>query len=306
MNLLSREDYEKAQAYIFSEGRPLEQARLLHMTKGDHSTEVMKALTSYQNPDGGFGRGIEPDFRLPNSSPLATSVALQVLVEHDDDEEAQHMITKALRYLEQTFDQERQGWFAVPEEVNDYPHAFWWEVHEDGKSWIDANWGNPSAEIIGYLLKYEEKVHELDVEKLTQQSLQHLMSLSDFASEHELYCYLRFFELHPDRMDEGIQRKLKEGVRQTMVSDPEQWGNYVPTPLKFQPSPASVDLEVPKEDVVKNLEAVIQNLTNRPYVSPTWEWNQYEESWNQAKIEWQGILTLESLKWLINYERIQS
>ena len=35
----------------------------------------------FQNDDGGFGRALEPDFRLPASSAIATAVGFQYLRE---------------------------------------------------------------------------------------------------------------------------------------------------------------------------------------------------------------------------------
>ena len=42
---------------------------------------VLKILASYQNEDGGFGHGLEPDCWNPNSSPVQTWVATEIIKE---------------------------------------------------------------------------------------------------------------------------------------------------------------------------------------------------------------------------------
>ncbi|MBA2175178.1 hypothetical protein H0266_09760 [Halobacillus locisalis] len=301
MKQLSRGTYQVVKQSIEKEARTLEVA---HLNKDDQA--IIDALKQYQNDDGGFGHGLESDIRLPHSSAIATSVALQHLAPLDRHKEVEEMIQRAITYLEQTFDHERQGWFAVPKEVNEYPHAFWWSVHENGKSWIDDNWGNPSAELIGYLLKYPSFTDQLDFHRLVDQSLQHFMALETFESEHELYCYQRFFTMHPSYYSDSLQTQMKKAVQQVVVTDEEEWSNYVPFPLKFKPSPGELEVGVKEGDIDANLDYFVDVLENEKQVTPPWSWNRDEDVWPVAKQEWQGVLTLEVLTYLQNYERIES
>ena len=71
----------KVKEYLAQHGRSLDLAlHEFHVGKRDSDT-VLQELRKYQNHDGGFGHGIEPDLRMPHSSALATSVAFQFLVE---------------------------------------------------------------------------------------------------------------------------------------------------------------------------------------------------------------------------------
>ena len=95
------------------------------------SDDVLEELKKYQNEDGGFGHGLEPDFLLPLSSPMATTIAFQILNSLDYIDEK--MVKKSVNYLDRTFDKDRMGWWSVPPEVNDYPHAPWWNYDLEAK-----------------------------------------------------------------------------------------------------------------------------------------------------------------------------
>lgn len=301
MKILSRKRGQEVKRFIRNNGRDLEIALM-----DEDAHRVIQALEHYQNEDGGFGHGLESDIRLPHSSAIATSVALQYLKPIDTYEQAIVMIQRAVSYLEDNFCKDRQGWFAVPPEVNDYPHAFWWSVHENGQSWIDANWGNPSAELIGYLLRYRHLTESLDVDQLVAHAVGHFLSLNTFESEHELYCYHRFFTMHPHLYTEACQEQMKRGVDQVMVRDSDQWGNYVPFPLKFKPSPESIDVGLTEDDVQENLDYFVSMFEDQTHMTPPWTWQRDEDIWPVAKVEWQGVLTLEVLTYLHNYKRLSS
>ena len=60
---------------------------------------------------------------------LATTIALQILDEINSS--TNDLTLKAVKYLEHTFIKDRPGWITVPEKVNDYPHAPWWQWTND-------------------------------------------------------------------------------------------------------------------------------------------------------------------------------
>ena len=59
---------------------------------------VVDALRGYANPDGGFGHGLEPDSRCPESLPIDVEVALQTLVAAKATDT--HLLMAACGYLE--------------------------------------------------------------------------------------------------------------------------------------------------------------------------------------------------------------
>ncbi|MBM7551867.1 hypothetical protein [Thalassobacillus pellis] len=298
---LSLIDQQKALDYIIEQGRSLEKAWAQKFQTGFWEEEVIRALVGFHNVDGGFGNGLEADIRLPASSPIATTIGLQHLERLDHLQSAQEMIQKAISYLESSFDKINERWYAVPRAVNDYPHAFWWKVYDNGLSWIDHHWGNPSAEIIGYLHKYKHYVKDLPVDSLTDKALHHLKALTSFESEHEVYCYVRFFRMHPDLLTPPVKRQMKKAVNQLVHTKPSDWKNYVPMPLKFVPSPDSPNYGM----LHRNLDYFVHQLTHDHFIEPSWEWNDYLEDWEQAKREWSAVLTLEALEYLELFDRLE-
>lgn len=304
MKLLSQETFLHTKKWIQQEARSLEQSLFAYEFEGGSADAVINELAKYQNQDGGFGNGLEADFRLPDSSPLATSVALQHLIQFADHPKADQLIQDAVRYLEYSFLEERQGWLAVPEKVNDYPHAFWWKVHENGMSWIDENWGNPSAELIGYLHIFEDYVQALPVPKLVDQAIQHFLNLETFESEHEIYCYLRMLAMVPSQRTNKVERQLERAVQSVVKLDRENWEKYVPFPLKFVATPQAKTFEIPKFKIEDNLDYFVEKLEEQGKIVPPWEWNDYLDTWEKAKKEWTGVLTLGTLSALKRFERL--
>ena len=64
-----------ARAFVSREGRLLERRMMATLFEGAGPAGVYDALAGYRNSDGGFGHGLEPDTRAPDSQPLAVEVA---------------------------------------------------------------------------------------------------------------------------------------------------------------------------------------------------------------------------------------
>ena len=119
---LSTDAFRKASNFMKVIARPLERALFAHEFEDGPEQAVIDALAEFQNDDGGFGHGIEPDIWMPESSPLSTTVALQHLsalalpADH-------RLVSGAIAYLIDSYDAERAGWSKVSWEVKDAPHA---------------------------------------------------------------------------------------------------------------------------------------------------------------------------------------
>lgn len=61
--------------------RPVEAAWGWTITGPGNAAAVLAALAGYQNDDGGFGNGLEPDISAPQSNPFAARLALHVILE---------------------------------------------------------------------------------------------------------------------------------------------------------------------------------------------------------------------------------
>jgi hypothetical protein len=72
-------DIDAAERFIHANGRVLDRHRLAVVLHGAPVGPVLDALRAYRNGDGGFGHGLEPDLRAPESEPACTFHALRVL-----------------------------------------------------------------------------------------------------------------------------------------------------------------------------------------------------------------------------------
>jgi len=132
---LTNEQWEKTAVFLQT-ARPLEQT-LYNYHFGTGSVEaVLAALAAFQNNDGGFGHGLEPDLQLTDSSVLATTVAFQILRELGVAK-THPLIQNGIVYLENLYSAEQQSWPFVPETVVNAPRAPWWQydAHCDG-GWL--------------------------------------------------------------------------------------------------------------------------------------------------------------------------
>lgn len=70
-----------ARRFMASHARVLDRRRFELLFDGADAEPVLAALRAYRNPDGGYGHGLEPDLRAPESQPAAALHAFEVFAE---------------------------------------------------------------------------------------------------------------------------------------------------------------------------------------------------------------------------------
>ena len=312
MKQLSLEQFRRARRFLQNEARPLDRALFQFRFEEASADRVAEALASYQNPDGGFGNALEPDVRTPSSSALATGIGLGILEELDRPA-ADPMVTAAVGYLLRTFDAENQIWHAIPQDANDYAHAPWW--HDEGGSLartFDDFVVIPRAQLVGSLHHYAELAPCDWLANLTERTVSTLETLEEkaFAGGGDTLRYaldLAETDALPHRFAERLPPRLQDLTQSIVSREPDQWSEYCATPLKVAPSPNAAVADVIWEDLQRNLDYVIDHQTPGGTWEPTWTWGGvYPEAWEQAKTEWWGHLTLETLTSLHAFGRIGS
>ena len=297
---------QRSEESVKKYGRALEKVIFdRHFGEGN-DMRILDELTAYQNFDGGFGNGLESDFRLPYSSPMATSVGVRYLKGIEGLEDAKGHMKAAIEYFEAMFDKGRNGWFAVPKGVNLFPHAPWWHFNEEeGMTVIDKNWGNPSAEITAYLYKYREYVEELDVDGLVKYAIERLREKKQFESENEIYCYLELYEALPEETAGELEELLEAAIPELIVYDRARWTEYVPLPLDFVKGPDANRFGIPEASVEENLDFLVDLLEKDGKILPPWGESFYKGDLKPAYNEWIGCLTLKALLDLQKFGRIE-
>lgn len=305
MKKLSKTLFHQINKYMNEEARPLEKSIFNYYFNDSNGDDILDSLETYQNSDGGFGSGLEPDFKLIQSSPMATSIGLRYLNMLSNNNRAETMIARTVKYLETTFDINRHGWYSVPSNVNQCPHAPWWEFRNDiNMTVIDYSWGNPSAELIGYLYKYKKYLSNLDIYSLINYSINRLNERTEFNSEHEIFCYIRMYNTVDREFAIQIADILKLAVSQLVNTKESEWTNYVPTPLKFIEFNSENFFGIDSKFIEQNLDYLVNKLQEAGKILPTWKWDKYLSEWEISKVEWTGILTLETLLSLLKFNRI--
>lgn len=302
---LSREAHEKARRFVYAQGRPLERAFYAYHFEGGTAATTLAELAAFQNADGGFGHGLEPDLRLAGSSVIATTVALQhlrTLQVGDSDP----LVQGALRYLMTTYDPALQAWPIIPSNVDDAPHAPWWAYDENLAQRWDSFRSNPRAEIVGYLYDYPNLVPAELRTELTQAIAEHLLAV-DTLEMHDLLCYVRLVEtpsLPADVRDQLLPRLLSI-VDASVSRDPVEWAQYGLQPLTVASSPQSPFAGLLADAIQRNLDYAIQQQGDDGAWAPSWSWfGLYDEAWPQAERDWKGVLTVKTLRYLQSFGRL--
>ncbi|MCP2254890.1 hypothetical protein LY13_004386 [Prauserella aidingensis] len=72
---------DQARTFLTAHGRQLDRRRFDALTGAGDGHAVLAALEAYRNADGGYGWGIEPDLRAPESQPAGALHALEAMAD---------------------------------------------------------------------------------------------------------------------------------------------------------------------------------------------------------------------------------
>lgn len=283
--------FTAAERFLRAEARLLEQRLFDTVFHGAPAAGVVDALRGYQNADGGFGHGLEPDKRVPASLPVDVEMALRSLVTAGttDDE----MVRAAAGYLQSV-----SVGGAVPlafPVIVDYPRAEHWT------DWTYAPGLNPTAGLAGLL--YQLDVDHPWRDEATRYCWQALESGPLPAEVHTFSEVLGFLAHVPDR--ERAEKHAAAVVEQLLTTpgfklDPTTEG-YGLTPLDMAPEAGSPWRGLFTDD---QLDAHLDHLTAGQQPDggwiPTWE-----PPSAAARLEWRGIITLGALRTLDSYGRLR-
>ena len=301
---LSPSRFEKAIAAIDEYARPIDRALFAYHFEDGRAEVVATELARFQNDDGGFGNALEPDFRLDASSPMATSVGLKYAVEVDMDA-TEPLVRNAVDYLVQTYDREDGYWPATFEDVNDAPHAPWWHV-DDPSPPTEAEWPNPSAELLGYCWRYRSLVPEAFLEAVTERARENVRAVEIVGDEvgrrYVVLCWERALAHLPDPLARDVRHALERTVD---ALDPLEEALQELPAFAFAFSPETTVARMDRKTVERALANDVEKQAADGGWWPEWQWGQYEDVWPTAEREWAGKLTLECLLALDRFGMIE-
>lgn len=305
MKQLTDKAFQSAKSFINNHGRELDKRGFeFHFENGSQES-VLEALSTYQNDDGGFGNSLEPDLRTTASSAIATTGAFQICKEIDVNPD-HTLVRRAVQYLLNTYNEEDKVWDIIPPEVEDAPHAPWW-TYEGNRECFGKYLINPRVEIVGYLYDYGGDLVSTDwLQSLTSEVMEHLVSLSDDLEMHDLLCCSRLAETDNLLDVDKLWKIVEQSAVRTVAKSPDQLNDYVLKPIWLVTNPSSPLVELLKQEVDMNLDFEIEQQGEDGSWSPNFSWGELNpEVWEIAKKEWQSKLTVDTLKTLKEFGRIE-
>ncbi len=285
--VLTQERFHYAGAYLFRSGRPLEQQLFRYHFENGDAEAVLSQLCSYQMPDGGFRDMGEGNDDM--SSAIGTACAFQRLVELHVGAD-RPIVQRGIDYFMSVHDADYDAW---PQKADD-PHYL--------EAELDLHWGNPSAEIVGYLWKYKELVPHDFLEHVTAVAVKRFHELPLPVPGFSDLCYLRLAQCIPVRsVREAIYGKVSEGVRENLELDHARWHTgYFIKPYWYAMTPDSPLHATLRDEISACLDFDIETQEQDGSAHLT-----FNVSGNASRT-WKSIWTLESLKVLRNYGRLEA
>lgn len=293
--------FEKARKFVYRNARPLDFARWQYHFENGSAESVLSALAVYQNEDGGFAHGLEPDSFNPNSAPIQTWQATEILEEINFTDSSHPVIQGILRYLASgaDFDKEHGQWLNVVPSNNDYPCAIWWTYGENGSEFKY----NPTACLAGFIIRFADKDSELYLQgcEIAKQAFDWFTKNAPFDESHITNCFIRLYEYLTSANGrlvdmELFKAKLKEQVNANICRDTQKWSKeYVALPSSFIQSKNSIfykDNAILLEEECRLIKET--QLVDGSYPLP-WTWyNDYEE-FKVSENQWKGAIAVNNM-----------
>jgi hypothetical protein len=297
---LSRPALDRARQFVAAKGRLLD-AVLLKLALGEGSgTVVLAALSPYQNEDGGFGHGLEPDLRTPASTAIVTSVGLQILRRARAPSD-HPMVEGAIGYLLQTLDHAQGVWPIVGPAVDEAPHAPWWSHGPD----LAAAWNgfrfNPTAELLGVLIEHKTLVPPDLLAGLEAKMLAAIGATSRLDGAYDLMAAWRLAETPGlgAPLSTALAKLLEASLVAIAPDDPHV--NYLEL---APPAPGPLaTLVAPR--FAQAADAAIADQQPDGNWMPFWTWSETSAAgWFAAEADWNSLLTRRTIEVLAAHDQI--
>ena len=304
---MSMEQFQVIRKWMYRNARPLDIARWKYFFENGNKEDVLIALSAYQNPDGGFGHALEADSWNPNSSPIQTWCATEILYELEITNKDNEIVKGILSYLNSKKDFENGYWFAEIPSNDDYPHAQWWSYGGN----VVEDWGyNPTVCLAGFILYFADKqseLYQLAIE-IVKKATDEFLECKRLEDMHELLCLIRCYEyciksgindiFEPNRMLNCIVKKVKAAIGE----DKESWkDSYVCKPSQFMITPDSIFYVDNKDVADYEVKFIIETMNPDGTWDVNWNWDDYQEQWALSKNWWKANQILINLKYLKSF-----
>ncbi|MGC1193880.1 MAG: hypothetical protein WA976_03715 [Candidatus Dormiibacterota bacterium] len=282
--------------FIYRQGRVLERRLFASLYEAAPAAGVIDALRAYQNPDGGFGHGLEPDKRCPASQPIDVETALlaMVMVGQRDPE----MLGRACEFLARTAQDAAAGGGVPPATpaIEGFPRAAHWT------EWTYVPALNPTAGLVGLLRQLQ--VEHRWISEGSAYCWAQLESDELPEGAHALSEILIFLDHNPERersdaIAELVAAKLPSAQQFRLRPLDLEYGL---TPLHLAPRP---DARWRHFFTETQIDGHLDRLQGDQQPDGGWPLS-WEPPSEASTLEWRASETLRALNTLIAYGRMRT
>ncbi|MGH9040299.1 MAG: hypothetical protein ACRDZ3_08710 [Acidimicrobiia bacterium] len=285
---MSDHNFDTGRAFLEREGRLLERRLFAVVFDGAAPGGAIDVLRGYQNPDGGFGHGLEPDKRCPDSLPLDVEAAFGAMVVAGEADAT--MVRRACDWLASVATPDGAVPLSFPV-MEPYPRA------EHMSEWTYEPGFNPTAGLVGLL-------HRMGIDHPWREQAEAwcwaTLDESGFPDEVHAMSEVMVFLVHvPDRARaDAFAAQVGDWLPKLNMyrADPDDPG-YGVSPLHFAPTPQSRWRALFSD---AQIDGHLDRLAadQQPDGGFTIAW---EPPGAAATLEWRGIQTLWALRTLAAY-----
>lgn len=299
-------NYKKARNFIYKNARPLDIARWKYLFEGSSKEDILSALEVYQNDDGGFGHALEPDCWNPDSSPIQTWVATEIIREIGLEDKRHPVVQGILRYLSSGKDFDGHTWANTIISNNDAPHAPWWEYAPAAEPSY-----NPTACLIAFILKFADWESQLYTVacNLAKEAYDYFKAHFPMESAHTVFCFVKLYDYLKESSTDTLidleifKDMLQKQLQHVITYDTDKWAtDYVCKPSLFIRSKGSDFYE--ENRLICEYECSFLENSQEPdgTWAITWSWADYPEEWSISKNWWKSDWIIKNLHY---YKTIQ-
>lgn len=298
MQKLTKTQLNKMSEWIQNNARPYDKAKWNYLFNGDSKAEIVLEILKYQNEDGGFGSGYEPDVLLPLSAGIPTAESIFQAYDFELDCKTP-WFTKMLSYFENTVQNIPKYWEDTPKEAMDYPHAPWWNYQL-----VTVFNPNPCAIVASAMILHgTDSQKELGL-KIAKDTFDFLIS-NEFCGDHDCFNIMKLIEklssIDSHLITDEILKAMKRRISHNVCFDRSKWNEYHPQPLDFADSPSSLWYEDVKEGIENNFDFWLDIINDEGIWEPNFSWGVDSEVSNQVTRNWKGYITVRRARIFLRY-----
>lgn len=302
--MITRKQFQQIENWLFSYARPIEIAKWNLLFNNGTRESLLKEMLAYQNIDGGFGNGIEPDILTPDSGAVSSVEAIFISQDFGLDLEAV-WAQELLHWFEKTADDTPAIWERVPSSLDKYPHAPWWDYSPNCSDSIFKPFPNA---VVASALFSGTKSQQLLGHKVAEQCIRFLFE-DETYDWYDTNCLQRLFivllDIKSPLITNEVIAQMNMRVVKSVCIDQCKWPGFVAQPLDSIDSPNSYWYKLLMNVVKDNLDFWEKTLLVDGYWPLNFSWGGDTEVAQSSSVAWKGYTVVKRMKTLKAFNRIE-